>query len=93
MDNGKRIVVCWSIAVLGGNVNVVSKDERLDNVAVVGWMEEFTTLPSLLKYMKRNVGDDAAVPVVPTSAILPPASMETFLKQTHLHDQTNFHLP
>ena len=38
-DNDERIVVCQSIAFLGRNVNVVSKEERLDNVALVGWME------------------------------------------------------
>ena len=78
---------------LGGNVNVISKEERLDNVALVGWMEESTTLPSLLDNMKRPVGDDDDAPVVPTSILLPSASMETFLKRTHLHDQTKFHLP
>ena len=34
-DNDERIVVCQSIAFLGRNVNVVSKEERLDNVALV----------------------------------------------------------
>ena len=64
---------------LGGNVNVISKEERLDNVALVGWMEESTALPSLLNNTKRPVGYKTAAPVVPTSALLILASVETFI--------------
>ena len=78
-DNGEKNVVCRSIAFLGENVNIVSKEERLDNVVLVGWMEESTTLLSLFNNTKRPVGDDAAAHVILTSALLPLASVEAFI--------------